>query len=131
MLAGLLAQQGQAEEGLAALAEGLAVVHGDGERYWEAELHRLQGEVLLTRGEADPAAGAAAEACFGQALAVARRQQAKSLELRAVMSWSRLRQRQGQPAEARPLLAETYGWFTEGFQTPDLCEARGLLESLA
>jgi predicted ATPase len=71
-----------------------------------------------------------AEACFQQALAVARRQQAKSLELRAAMSLSRLWQRQGKRVEARELLAEIYGWFTEGFDTADLQEARALLEVL-
>jgi len=72
-----------------------------------------------------------AEACFHQALAIARRQQAKSLELRAAMSLSRLWQRQGKPVEARDLLALIYGWFTEGFNTADLREAKALLEELS
>jgi predicted ATPase len=130
-LAELLARQGQAEEGLAALAEALAVVHSGGERYWEAELHRLQGELLLTRGEAEPSLPSAAEACFRQALDVARQQKAKVLELRAVMSLARLYRRQRRQAEARPLLAQTYGWFTEGLDTPDLREAKVLLDDLS
>jgi predicted ATPase len=83
MLAGVLAHQGQVEEGLAELAEALAVVRDGGEPYWEAELHRLQGELLLQRDEVEVLARAEAEACFHQALAVARRQSAKALELRA------------------------------------------------
>jgi predicted ATPase len=128
MLAEVLAHQGQVEEGLAALAEALALVRDGGEPYWEAELHRLRGELLLRRGEAEPSAQAEAEACFRQALEVARRQQAKSLELRAAVSLARLYQGQGRGGEARPLLAETYGWFTEGLDTPDLQEAKALLQ---
>jgi predicted ATPase len=131
MLAEVLAHQGQVEEGLAALAEALAVVRDGGEPYWEAELHRLQGELLLQRAEVEALARAEAEACFHQAFAVARRQSAKALELRALMSLSRLYQRQGRQAEAWPLLAQTYGWFPEGFDTPDLQEAKALLELLA
>jgi serine/threonine protein kinase/predicted ATPase len=131
MLAEVLAHQGQVEEGLAALAQALAVVRDGAERYWEAELHRLHGELLLKRAELEALAQAEAEACFRQALAVARRQSAKVLELRAAMSLSRLYQRQGRQAEARPLLAETYGWFTEGFETRDLQEAKALLDELA
>jgi predicted ATPase len=131
MLAEALAHQGQVEEGLAALAEALAVVRDRGESYWEAELHRLQGELLLQRAGAEALAPAEAEACFHQALAVARRQSAKALELRAVTSLARLYRRQGRQAEARPLLAETYGWFMEGLDLPDLREAKALLEQLS
>jgi predicted ATPase len=133
MLAEALAHQGQVEEGLAALAEALAVVRDGGEPYWEAELHRLQGELLLKRAEVEARARAEVEveACFRQALAVARRQNAKSLELRTVMSLTRLYQKQGRQAEARPMLAECYAWFTEGFDTPDLQEAKALLDQLA
>ena len=131
MLAEILGHHGQAEEGLAALAEALAVVRDGGEPYWEAELHRLQGELLLQRAEVEALARAEAEACFRQAVAVARRQSAKALELRAVMSLSRLYRQQGRQAEARLLLAQTYGWFTEGFDTPDLQEAKLLLDQLA
>src|SRR5262249_59459050 len=117
-----------AEEELSAVAEGLDFARDKGERFYEAELHRLRGELLLQRPEAQAAGQAGAEACFRQALEVACRQQAKSWELRAAMSLSRLYQRQGRQAEARPLLADTYGWFTEGFDTPDLQDAKALLE---
>jgi predicted ATPase len=94
---------------------------------WAAELHRLKGELLLRR--AGPTEEA--EACFRQALDTARHQQAKSLELRAVTSLSRLWQQQGKRAEAHDLLAPVYGWFTEGFDTIDLQEAKALLDALA
>jgi len=118
---------GRAEDGRRVLAEALTLVHTTGERYWEAELHRLQGELLLL--QALPEAQQAA-ACFHQALDVARSQQAKSLELRAAMSLSRLWQQQGKRTEAHALLAPVYGWFTEGFDTADLQEAKALLEEL-
>jgi class 3 adenylate cyclase/predicted ATPase len=117
---------GQAEEGLNLLAEALAVVEM-GDLWCEAELHRIKGELLLRQAIPD---APQAEACFQQALTVARRQQAKSWELRAAMSLSRLWQQQGKRAEARELLAPIYGWFTEGFDTPDLQEAKALLEEL-
>jgi predicted ATPase len=129
-LAEALGQAGQAEEGLTAAAEGLAFARDQGEHFYEAELHRLQGELLLLRPAARAAGQSEAEACFRRALDLARRQQAKSWELRAVLSLSRLYQRQGRPGAARPLLAETYGWFTEGFDTRDLQEAKALLEAL-
>jgi TOMM system kinase/cyclase fusion protein len=121
------ASKKEPEAGLAALAEALTLVDATDERWWEGELYRLKGELLLQQsaelqGEA--------EAGFQQALAVARRQQAKSLELRAAMSLARLWQRQGKRAEARELLAPVYDWFTEGFDTADLQEARTLLEEL-
>jgi predicted ATPase len=96
-------------------------------RWWEAELYRLRGELLLQHAVAQPGE---AETCFRQALDIARRQQAKSLELRAAMSLCRLWQRQGKRDAARQLLAEVYGWFTEGFDTADLQEAKALLEEL-
>jgi predicted negative regulator of RcsB-dependent stress response len=119
---------GQIAEGLSALAEALAFVHTTGERAWEAELYRLQGE-LLRLGKEEQERGRVDE-CFHQALEIASRQQAKSLELRAAMSLSRLWQRQGKQVEARELLAEIYSWFTEGFDTTDLQEAKALLEAL-
>jgi predicted ATPase len=131
LLAEALAREGQASDGLALLAEALDLSTTSGERFLEAELHRLRGELLLTRAEAPSSAEDAAEACFRQALDVARAQQAKTLELRAVLSLSGLYQRQGRPAQARLLLAPTYGWFTEGFDTLDLQEAKALLEVLA
>jgi predicted ATPase len=122
------AQAGQTTEGLEALAEALATLPTSGVLWWEAELHRLRGELLLQHAVAQPGE---AEACFQQALTVARRQQAKSLELRATMSLARLWQRQGKGATAQQMLAEVYGWFTEGFDTADLQEARALLEVLS
>jgi hypothetical protein len=127
-LAAAYGQVGQVEEGVHLLAEALAVVDTTGERQWEAELHRLHGELLLR--QAAPEAPAA-EACFQRALDVARHQQAKSWELRAAMSLARLWQRQGKRAAARELLAPIYGWFTEGFDTADLQDAKALLEELA
>jgi predicted ATPase len=118
---------GRAEEGLGLLAEALAVVD-KGDRWYEAELHRIKGELLLRQAVPD---APQVEACFDQALAVARRQQARSWELRAAMSLSRLWQQQGKRAEARELLAPIYRWFTEGFDTPDLQEAKTLLEEVS
>jgi predicted ATPase len=128
MLAEAYEKGGRTAEGLRVLAEALTLVDKNGERWREAELHRLKGELLLalpTDRQAE------AEACFQQALAVARRQQAKSSELRAAMSLCRLWQRQGKCIDARELLAPIYGWFTEGFDTADLQEAKALLETLS
>jgi class 3 adenylate cyclase/predicted ATPase len=139
-------KKGQAEEGLNMLAEGLATAHKTGERHYEAELYRLKGQLTLQQFQVQgpktpvprtrhlgpsPQAEAEAEACFQKAIEIARRQQAKSLELRAAMSLSRLWQQQGKQAEARLLLSEIYGWFTEGFDTKDLQEAKALLHELA
>jgi predicted ATPase len=119
---------GQTDEGLHALAEGLAAVEKTGERFYEPELYRLQGELVLALAvDKQPEA----EACFQQALTVARQQEAKLLELRAAMSLSRLWQQQGKRTDAYDLLAPIYGWFTEGFDTADLQEAKALLEELA
>jgi predicted ATPase len=118
---------GQAGEGLTLLGEALAAVHKTDERFYEAEIHRLKGELLLVHCAESHRE---AEACFQQALLVARYQQAKSLELRAAMSLSRLWQHQGKRAAAYDLLASVYGWFTEGFDTPDLQEAKALLAVL-
>jgi predicted ATPase len=118
---------GQVEEGLSVLAEALAAVDKTGERFYEAELYRLKGELLLRQSACD---AQQAETCFHQALDVARRQQAKSLELRTAMSLARLWQQQGQQAKAYALLAPVYNWFTEGFDTADLQEAKVLLEEL-
>jgi class 3 adenylate cyclase/predicted ATPase len=119
---------GQPEAGLTVLAEALTLVDKSGERWYEPELYRLTGALLLQQS-ADH--HAEAQACFYQALAVARPQQAKSFELRAAMSLSRLWQQQGKRGDARELLAPVYGWFTEGFDTADLQEAKALLEALA
>jgi len=118
---------GHMEEGLRVLAEEQQEVKGTEEPWWEAELHRCKGGLLLTSASEDRAE---AETCFHQALAIARRQQAKSLELRAAISLSRLWQGQGKKQEARQLLAPIYGWFTEGFDTADLKEAKAFLEEL-
>ncbi len=127
LLAEASAKVGQTAEGLEALTEALATLAKSRVRWWEAELYRLRGELLLQHTGAQPEA---AEACFQQALAVARRQQARSLELRAAMSLTRLWQRQGKRAAARELLTPIYGWFTEGFDTADLQKAKGLLDEL-
>ena len=128
-LAEAMGRAGQIEESLRVLAEALAQMHATGEGFHGAELYRLQGEFLLCR-EAGEVACREAEACFRRALALARQQQARSLELRAAMSLTRLYQKQGRQAEARPMLAECYDWFTEGFDTPDLQEAKALLEQV-
>ena len=118
----------QTAEGLATLAEALAVVQERGDRRDEAELHRLEGEFLLQQAvPSEPQA----ETCFRQALDIARRQQAKSLELRAAVSLSGLWQQQGKWDAARDLLAPIYGSFTEGFDTVDLKKARALLDELS
>jgi predicted ATPase len=129
---GLLAEAygagGHPDEGLAALAEALAVTDTTELRYYGAELYRLKGALL--QQQAVPEAAQAA-ACFHQALDVARQQQAKSWELRAAMSLARLWQSQDKRTEARQVLDEVYRWFTEGFDTADLQEARALLVELA
>jgi adenylate cyclase len=121
---------GKAKEGLALLSEGLGLVDKNGERCWEAELHRLKGELLLKQNEGETCFHNA-ETCFRKAVQVARRQSAKSWELRAAMSLSHLLQKQGRGEEAGNLLREIYGWFTEGFDTTDLKEAKALLEELS
>jgi len=123
---------GQTEEGLSVLAEALTSINTTGERYYEAELYRLKGKLLLQSHIQSPESGVQqeAEACFLKAIDIARRQQAKSLELRVVISLSRLWQQQGKKDEARQILAEIYSWFTEGFDTKDLQEAKALLEEL-
>jgi class 3 adenylate cyclase/predicted ATPase len=126
-LAAAYGMMGQPEAGLQLLAEALAMVDTTGERHTEAELHRLHGELLLWQAVPD---ASQAETCFQQALTVARSQQAKSWELRAGMSLARLWHRQGKREEARKLLTPIYGWFTEGFDTADLQEAKALLEAL-
>ena len=149
LLAEAYGKVGQVEEGLAVVAKALALVDKTGQRVSEAELYRLKGELSLksrqVQGKSKTSQDKSrtsqnksgvrspkseAEECFGQAIEIARRQQAKSLELRAVMSLSRLWQSQGKKEEARQMLEEIYGWFTEGFDTADLKEAKTLLEEL-
>jgi predicted ATPase len=132
----ILTQTGQVDEGLRVVAEALTLVDAHGERWWEAELLRLKGTLLLQSevvqsGVCNTPRLEEVEVCFHQALAVARKQHARSLELRAALSVSRLWQRQGKQATARQLLSEIYDWFTEGFATADLQEARTLLAALA
>jgi predicted ATPase len=128
LLAAASAQVGQPEAGLNFLAEALAVLDETGERRWEAELHRLKGELLLAcSAERDTQA----ETCFRHALDIARCQEAKALQLRAAVSLARLWQQQGKRTEAHEFLAPIYGWFTEGFDTADLQEAKALLEELS
>jgi predicted ATPase len=121
-------QAGQPEAGLTVLAEALTLVGTTEERWWEAELYRLKGELLLQLPIPD---AHLAEAAFHQALDIARHQQAKALELRATLYLSRLWQRQGKREAARTLLAPIYDWFTEGFDTPDLQAAKALLAELS
>ncbi|MFZ5918097.1 MAG: ATP-binding protein [Chloroflexota bacterium] len=126
LLAGACLLAGQIKEGLLVLDEALALVEQTGARSNEAEMHRLRGELLRLRAEAEPEV----ESCFRRAISVAQRQAARSWELRATMSLARLWQGQDRSEEARAALAEVYGWFTEGFDTPDLVEARSLLVEL-
>jgi predicted ATPase/class 3 adenylate cyclase len=123
---------GQTEEGLHTVAEARAHVHAHGEHMCEAELYRLQGTLTLqSEVQGLQSKGEEAEECFQRAIAITRQQQAKSLELRAATSLARLWQQQGKRAAAYELLAPIYGWFTEGFDTADLQEARALLDALA
>ena len=119
---------GEPEAGLTALAEALALADTTGERWYEPELYRLKDELVLQQSLDHHAE---AETCFQQAITVARNQQAKSLELRAATSLARLWHQQGKREEARQVLAEVYDWFTEGFDTADLQDAKALLEELA
>jgi predicted ATPase len=140
---------GQVEEGLSLLARALAQVEKTGERVYEAELYRIKGELLLmqeskkqkSKGKSQksenteprpliPDPQGEAEACLLKAIEISRKQQAKSLELRAATSLARLWQQQGKQAAAHKLLSEIYNWFTEGFDTKDLQEAKVLLDSL-
>jgi predicted ATPase len=128
MLGETYAQAGRFEEAFTTFDKALATVDEHDDRFQEAELHRLKGELLLA-ASADQ--GVEAEACFERALDIARRQQSKAWELRATMSLARLWQRHGRREEARAALAAVYGGYTEGFTTPDLVDARAMLETLA
>ena len=137
LLAEAYGKQGRTEDGLAQLAEALTAAQSHEEGWWIAEVYRLKGELLLAQegykpqAEGDREKTKEAEGCFLKAIEVARSQQAKSLELRAVMSLGRLWQSQDKQAEAHQMLTEIYGWFTEGFDTKDLQEAKALLEELS
>jgi predicted ATPase len=122
---------GQPEAGLSVLAEALAQVEKTGERFWEAEMYRLKGELLRKAEGGRMNDKESPERCFLKAIEIARRQEGKSLELRATVSLGRLWQQQGEKDEARHMLAEIYGWFDEGFDTLDLQKAKALLEELS
>jgi predicted ATPase len=143
-LAEVCLKVGRTEEGLSALAEAVDFMNSHEERWLEAELYRLKGELTLEQSKVQgpkskvadphplvPDLQTEAEACFQKAIGIACKQQAKSLELRATMSLARLWQQQGKTAEARELLAPVYHWFTEGFDTKDLQEAKALIEELS
>jgi predicted ATPase len=127
LLAEVHGDLGRPAEGLEVVQEGLDHAAQTGERFYEAELHRLRGELLLR----SPGGEASAEGCFLRAIELARSQGAKSWELRAATSLARLWADEGKRAQADALLAPVYGWFTEGFDTADLKEAKALLEGLA
>ncbi len=127
-LASAHAQLGQFDEARRHMYEAMTAIETTGERWFEAEANSLAGQIALLSGERD---AARAEAFFERALTVARQQRAKSWELSAAMSLARLWRDQGKPQQARELLASIYGWFTEGFNTRDLKEARALLDTLA
>jgi predicted ATPase len=126
VLASAKADLGKPDEAFELLKEALASAEVSGERWWEAELHRLRGRLLVARGPHDEG-----ETCFRRAIEVSRRQRAKMLELRAATSLARLWSDGDKNAEARDLLAPIYGWFTEGFGALDLKEAKILLDALA
>jgi len=116
---------GQFEEAATLLDEAFHIVQRTGERWFAAELHRHKGQFLLRQGHPE-----AAEELFCKALSIAEEQEAKLWELRAAMSLARLHRDYGRQTEARDLLSAVYDWFTEGFDTPDLKEAKALLEEL-
>jgi predicted ATPase len=119
---------GRLDDGFSALTEAQAVADKNEEREHEAEIHRLKGELLLRRDESN---AAEAQGCFQRSIEVARQQSAKSLELRATTSFARLLRDTGRPGEARATLTAIYGWFTEGFDTADLKDAKALLDELS
>jgi predicted ATPase len=128
LLAEACAETGRLEEGLSALTEALAIADENENRQYEAETHRLKGELLLKQDESN---AAEAQNCFERAVEIARRQSAKSLELRSTMSLARLLDKRGLRDEGHTMLAEIYNWFAEGFDTADLKEAKVLLDQLA
>jgi hypothetical protein len=126
------AKVGRVRDGLSAVAEGLAVSEKNGERWFDPELYRTRGELLLKQdAHAEPKAEDEAETCFRQALDIARAQEARWWELRTTVSLARLLRDIGRRDEARRILADIYGWFTEGFDTADLKDAKVLLEELS
>jgi len=127
MLAEAYKRAGHIEDGLATIEESLALMEKTGQRYFDAELHRIKGELLRMKDRDE----SEVESLFERAIDVARKQKAKSLELRATMSLARLWQKQGKEKEAHKRLAEIYNWFTEGFDTQDLKDAKALIEELS
>jgi predicted ATPase len=127
-LADICGQAGEVEEGLRALTEALSVIETTGERVAEAELYRLKGELLLQQS---PDNQSEAESCFHKAISVAQSQHAKSWELRAATSLAKLWQSQNKRQAAYDLMAPVYGWFTEGFDTADLQDAKTVLDALS
>jgi class 3 adenylate cyclase/predicted ATPase len=127
LLAEACGETGRLDDGLNALTEALAAADAHEDRHYEAEIHRLKGELLLKRNNSNTSE---AQSCFERAIEIARHQSAKSLELRATISIARLLNKQGKRDEARAMLSEIYGWFTEGFDTADLKDAKALLEEL-
>jgi predicted ATPase len=121
------AELGQPDEAWRSIDEAKSVIERTKETWFEPHVHLIAGEIALKSPQPD---AAKAEAHFERALAIARQQQAKSWELRATTSMARLWRDQGKPQQARELLAPVYGWFTEGFNTPDLKEAKALLDKL-
>jgi predicted ATPase len=147
LLAEALGKAKKTEEGLKVLEEAMATANTNGEHYYDAEIYRLKGELLVqqsaqhvlhraagvgkTVAETDLSVHAAAERCFSESIAIAQRQKAKSFQLRAAMSASRLYRDQGRREQARSVVLEIYNSFTEGFDTPDLREARAMLDDLS
>ena len=121
-------ETGRLDEALQALTEALSIADEQETRSFEAETHRLKGELLLKKDDHN---SAQAQSCFERAIEIARKQNAKSWELRAMTSLARLLDKLGKRAQARVMLADIYNWFTEGFDTADLKDAKALLDELA
>jgi len=134
ILAEAYQELGRAKDAMQAIAEALALAEHTGSHYWDAELRRLEGTLALqfhTHGSGTSSAHRRAEACFQKAIEIAKHQQARTLELRAATSLSRLWHSQARRGEAHALLSEVFGKFTEGFDTADLVDAKALLEETA
>ena len=130
LLAEAYGKVGQFKQAFNVLAEAQDLADENEERWWQAELHRIKGELILKDNPSSESSEATAEECFRQALSTAREQSSRSLELRAAVSISRLKLRQGKSYEARQELVRIYSWFTEGFDTADLKDAKVLLDEL-
>jgi predicted ATPase len=128
LLAEACGETGRLDEGLSALMEALAWADEHEDRHYKAEIHRLKGELLLKQNNSN---ASEAQSCFQRAIEIARRQSAKSWELRATTSLVQLLSQQGYREQARTMLADIYNWFTEGFDTADLKEAKALLDELS